>query len=122
MKKIFSLAMCLVLTGVLLVGCGCTNTGKNETSTPTGATQPTSLPTTIPTTAPATQSTQPSMEETTDTGNGALEDASTGPIESTREAEGRARGVTPRSGSSGIGGNSGMTGNGSMAGNGGAMG
>ncbi len=132
MKKIISLALSLVLTGALFAGCGCTNTGKNETTTPTGAptSAPTTLPTTMPTTAPTTQNTQPSMEESTPTGNGAMEDESTGP-ESTREAEGRARSITPgsrsNSGANGGSGSSGgmtggMGGNSGMAGAGGGIG
>lgn len=103
MKRILTIALTLVLTAAMFTGCGCTNTGKGEASTPTSlpTTMPT-MPSTQPSTAPTTQATIPTMEETTPTGNGAMEDETTGvtgstdATESTSVAEGRARGVMPR--------------------------
>lgn len=87
MKKLFLLAMTLVLTAALFAGCGCTNSNKDNTSTPTGMTEtmPT-IATTAPTTVPTTQATRPTMEETSDTGNGMLEDETTGASDSTEES------------------------------------
>lgn len=113
MKKICILALSLVLTAALFVGCGCTNTEMDDASTPTGMTETmpiatTTPPTTMPTTAPTQPSSQP------DSGNGALEDNPTVTPDSTgasgetaaREetgngggtVEGRARGVVPHGG------------------------
>lgn len=118
MKKFWTLILTLVLTAALFTGCGCTNTERDDASTPTGMTQPMqTTQATQPSTAPATQATRPSMEETTPTGNGAMEDAPTGSTEGTDGAvEGRAR-----SGQSGgmPGAGGGMTGGGGMSGAGG---
>lgn len=91
MKKISLLALSLVLTAALLTGCGCTNQRMdNNTSAPTV------LPTneenwSTGTSQPSTQSTSASQStdttqdggligggETTDNGNGPLEDSTTG--------------------------------------------
>lgn len=100
MKKYASLALVLVLTAMLLVGCGCTNSNKGMT------TDPTILPTneeiwdTTQGTQATTGSTMPEMLDTTptqtvDRGNGPLEDATTGTTGSTdsteNTGEGRAR-------------------------------
>ena len=101
MKKIWTLALTLVLTAALFTGCGCTNSNKGSTTTPTSL--PTTMPTmppTVPSTAPTTQATIPTMEETTPTGNGMLEDetgTAPGATESTSVAEGRARRAVPYS-------------------------
>lgn len=104
MKKIWILALTLVLTAALFTGCGCTNTKQDDASTPTGMTTPsmTTVPTEAPT-VPTTQATRPTMEETTPTGNGAMEDATgntTGSTEATDSTlESRVRGAMPGSGS-----------------------
>jgi len=96
MKKIWTLALALVLTAALFTGCGCTNSNKGDASTPTSL--PTTMPSTAPSTAPTTQATIPTMEETSPTGNGMLEDE-TGTVsdatESTSVVEGRARRAVP---------------------------
>ena len=98
MKKLLILALTLVLTAAVFTGCGCTNSNKDAMTTPTG--MPTTVPTmpaTTPSTAPTTMPTVPSIEETSPTGNGAMEDETTGSTgstdttESTSVAEGRAR-------------------------------
>jgi len=108
MKKLCSLVLTLVLTAALFTGCGCTNSNKDSMTTPTGGptTMPT-IPSTSPSTAPTTQATIPTMEETTPTGNGAMEDetngstdstgstGSTDTTESTSVVEGRARRAVP---------------------------
>ncbi len=113
MKKITILALTLVLTAALFVGCGCTNSNAGNASTPTGMTEPMpTISTTAPTTKPTTMPTQPSTQS--DSGNGALEDptgasdptATTGENTMPREnagngggsVEGRARGVVPHGG------------------------
>lgn len=102
MKKICCLALSLVLTAAMFTGCGCTNTNRDDASTPTGT--PTTMPTIATTeapTVPTTQATRPTMEETSDTGNGLLEDNTTGSTETTgAAAEGRSR-MMPGSGNSG---------------------
>ena len=99
MKKIWTLALTLVLTAALFTGCGCTNSNKGNATTPTSLppTMPT-LPPTAPSTVPTTQATFPTMEETSPSGNGMLEDeigGSTNATESTSVAEGRARRAVP---------------------------
>lgn len=106
MKKFSILALTLVLTAALFVGCGCTN--RNA-----GSTVPTTVPTTMPTiapteapTVPTTRDTQPSTRETYDNGNGLPEDPTIGTTNAAGEAtddangavEGRARGVVPNAG------------------------
>ena len=97
MKKLFLLAMTLVLTAAMFTGCGCTNSNKDNTSTPTGMTE--TMPT-IATTVPTTQATRPTMEETSGTGNGMLEDETTGASDSTGES-GLSRGMMPGTAHSG---------------------
>lgn len=101
MKKYVSLALCLVLTAALFVGCGCTNRNMDETSAPTvlptneevwDTTEPTTRATTQPTTAPTTDSMPNETDGTIDRGNGALEDT-TGATDGT--VEGRARRIMP---------------------------
>ncbi len=88
MKKIWTLALTLVLTAAMFTGCGCTNTNKDDASTPTGMTEsmPTILPTEAPT-VPTTQATRPTTEATMPTGNGATEDSSGGVTGSTDTTE-----------------------------------
>lgn len=94
MKKICCLALTLVLTAALFTGCGCTNRNMGNATTPTA--MPTTMPTIAPTeapTVPTTNETRPATEETTDTGNGLLEDETTTATEYTQSGvEGRARG------------------------------
>ena len=67
MKKVFSIALVLVLT--VATRAGCRSRKPEPTTVPTSAptratTAPTSAPTTMPTTAPTTQATQPSTDMT----------------------------------------------------------
>ena len=102
MKKIWTLALSLVLTAAMFTGCGCTNTEKDDASTPTGMTEPAAtIAPTQPSTVPTTQATRPTMEETTPTGNGAMEDATSGMTGTTDATETMPQG---RSGN-GMGGN-----------------
>ena len=99
MKKLWTLALTLVLTAALFTGCGCTNSNKGNATTPTSlpTTMPT-MPSTAPSTVPTTQATVPTTEETSPSGNGMLEDETgTAPdaTESTSVAEGRARRAVP---------------------------
>lgn len=99
MKKIWTLALTLVLTAALFTGCGCTNTKQDDASTPTG------MPTTMPTmpsteaiTVPTTQPTRPTVVETTPTGNGPMEDETAGTTDSTETTgaqERRSRSMMP---------------------------
>ena len=110
MKKIWILVLTFVLTAAMFTGCGCTNSNKNNASTPTGMTEPmqTVLPTQAPT-VPTTQPTRPTIVETTPTGNGLMEDAATDssaasdPTENTTENRSRSTmpGNTSRNGNSG---------------------
>ena len=82
MKKYAYLTLILVLTAVLLMGCGCTNQNKKPTmptTLPTETTRVTTAPTTQATTQPTTQSTvsTENSQPTVDHGNGPLEDQST---------------------------------------------
>ena len=100
MKKIWILALTFVLTAALFTGCGCTNSNKNNASTPTGMTEPMqTVPPTQATTVPTTQPTRPTIVETTPTGNGILEDSatdSTAASDSTESTlETRSRGTIP---------------------------
>ena len=88
MKKICSIALVLVLTVSMLVGCRSTKPAVTTVPTvpstrPTTAptTAPTTMPTTAPTTQPTTEMTEPSMddlipgtEDTIDPTNGANQD------------------------------------------------
>ncbi|MBR2420975.1 MAG: hypothetical protein IKB09_01320 [Oscillospiraceae bacterium] len=106
MKKYAYIALCLVLTASVLAGCGCTN--QNMETKP----EPTILPTNEEvwdtTERPIPNTTQPSItthpSETTDRGNGPLEDlptdttqasTATDPSETTGAAEGRSRRMMP---------------------------
>lgn len=106
MKRYMFLALTLVLTASVLMGCGCTNREVENTSMPTVL--PTneelweSTESTTRTTTESTMTTMPS--ETHDRGNGPLEDAtgttttgteSTESMETTGTAEGRTRGMMP---------------------------
>jgi len=84
MKKYTLLALALVLTASLLMGCGCTNRDMGADSVPTvlptneevqPTTRETSRPTTEATTQPSSAATAPS--ETIDRGSGPL-DSTTG--------------------------------------------
>lgn len=77
MKKYTALFLAFVLTAILFVGCGCTNTTTMETTTTptsTPTTHATTEPTAEMTTMPTTMATEPS--ETIDHGNGPLPEAS----------------------------------------------
>ena len=105
MKKYGIFALAFVLTGALLVGCGCTNQDMTDTTPTVLPTNEEVMPTTRETTQPTTESTEASSVptetgETIDRGNGALEDTAT---ESTGEASGNARGITGGNGSAGMG-------------------
>lgn len=102
MKRFRTLIPILVLTGMMLVGCGCRNSKPVTTTAPTTVptTQATTAPTTMPTTAPTTQATtEATTEATIEDGNGPL------PTDA-------ARGRTNGTGRNGIDGNmgSGITG------------
>ena len=111
MKKIIILALTLVLTAALFAGCGCTNTGAGNASTPTGMTETmptiaTTEPTTRPTTRPTQPSSVPTTEATEESGMGSDPTATTGENTIPREntgtgggtVEGRARGIVPHGG------------------------
>ena len=112
MKKYGIFALAFVLTGALLVGCGCTNqdmTNTVPTVLPTNEeVMPTTRATTEATTTPTTAATSQPTEtgETIDRGNGALEDTAT---ESTVAPNGNARGITGGNGRAGMGTARGMT-------------
>lgn len=92
MKKYAFLTLILVLTTVLLMGCGCTNQNKKPTmptTLPTETTRATTAPTTQATTQPNTHSTE-NTQPTVDRGNGPLEDQSTNAATSD-QAEARSR-------------------------------
>ncbi len=84
MKKYMCLALTLVLTASVLMGCGCTNQKMRETTGPNVLptneevwdSAPSTTPTTTQSTAPSIMTTQPA--ETMDRGNGPLEDDATG--------------------------------------------
>ncbi len=127
MKKYVYLALTLVLTAFVLIGCGCTNQNMGETTgpniLPTNEEVWDSAPSTTPTgTQSATSSTittQPT--ETMDRGNGPLEDEATGAsgAETATDPTGNARssaGSRSRSGSGTTGGNGTMGGMSGMGG------
>lgn len=103
MKKYAILALCLVLTAAMMVGCGCTNRKMDETSAPTvlptneevwDTTAPTTRATTEPSTAATTEAaTLPS--ETADRGNGPLEDTTAA---TDAAVDGRSRSAMPKTG------------------------
>ena len=68
MKKVFSIALVLVLTVTMLAGCRSNTPSDTSASSTAPATKPTTAPTaaptTMPTTAPTTQPTQPSTDMT----------------------------------------------------------
>ena len=83
MKQMKALVFVLVLTAMLLTGCGGRNKKPMDTMPSENTTVPTTMATTAPTTeattAPTTLPTAPSSEATTDNGNGPLpSDASEG--------------------------------------------
>lgn len=98
MKKYAFLALTLVLTAALLVGCGCTNRNVGNTSAPTvlptneevwDTTETPTRATTEAATTPSTMDIIPGdTHETIDRGNGPLEDG-TATTEAT--VEGRTR-------------------------------
>lgn len=106
MKIIATMAITIVLTAALLVGCGCTNQNKDNTSAPTVL--PTneeiwdSTENTTRSTTQSTMDTRPS--ETIDTGNGPLEDMMPGTnstAENTASTESTAGGADAQSRSRG---------------------
>ena len=99
MKKFAILGLALALSAALLVGCGCTNSGKNVPTLPTNGetVTPTTRATTAPTTAPTTVPTTTATEVPTDTTGtlegtmdeilgGSTDDATTDPVEGRRGA------------------------------------
>ena len=106
MKKFGILAMTLVLTAALFVGCGCTNTKMDNASTPTGMTETmptivTTEPTTRPTTIPTVPTTLPDAtilptgsEPTTGTDESGLQETSG----ASGTVRGRERGMLPHGG------------------------
>ncbi len=75
--KIFTMFISvLVLTAMLMTGCGCRNSKPLDTmpseSTSAPTTMPTTEATTAPTTAPTTMPTTDSTDATVDNGNGPL--------------------------------------------------
>lgn len=96
MKQYAYLTFAIVLTAVLLVGCGCTNQNMTD------KTEPTVLPTneerwesTEATTRATTEATTPS--ETHDRGNGPLEDGLTDPTGGTDSTQSTQGGMEGRS-------------------------
>lgn len=102
MKHFWILALTFVLTAALFTGCGCTNTKRDDASTPTGMTNP--MPTIAPTeatTIPTTQPTRPTTEATIPSGTGTIEDPSenvTGSTDTTENTQ--ANRMIPGSGNS----------------------
>lgn len=109
MKKYAYLALCLVLTAAMMVGCGCTNRESENTSAPTvlptneevwdttepttrATTEPSSEPSTAPSVSPSDAATVPS--ETADRGNGPLEDTT---ASTDAPMENRSRSIMPGS-------------------------
>lgn len=99
MKKYCILALTIVLTGTLLMGCGCTNRDMGTNTAPTvlptneevyPTTRETTRPTTQTTTAPST-----ATNETIDRGNGALDNTTAG----TDSTDNGASRMIPRNGS-----------------------
>lgn len=97
MKKYCVITLALVLTTVLLVGCGCTNRNMDNTSAPTVLPTNeevwTNVPTTDATRVPTSNATMPddtheTTKATIDHGNGPLDDT-TAVTENT--VEGRSR-------------------------------
>jgi len=76
MKVLTMLVTVLVLTAMLMTGCGCRNSKPLDTmpseNTTEATTRPTTEATTAPTTAPTTMPTTESTEATIDNGNGPL--------------------------------------------------
>lgn len=106
MKKFVILGLALSLSAVMLVGCGCMNSGTDVPTLPTNGetSAPTTAPTTVPTTAPATMPTTAATEAPTDTTgtlDGTMDDILGGSADdaTTVPGEGRSRGrgtVMPR--------------------------
>lgn len=90
MKISSMLIAALVLTAMLLTGCGCRNSKPLDTMPSENTTVPTTMATTAPTTeattAPTTLPTAPSSEATTDNGNGPLPTDGTNGTENTDNA------------------------------------
>ena len=109
MRKFAMLVLALSVCSMLLVGCGCMNTGMDATNTPTvlptngEETLPTHKPTTAPTTMPTTQATTEAptyMTEDTqttenpmDSGEGLIPDMTGAASDAARY---RNRGVSPK--------------------------
>ena len=78
MKRFRTLIPFLVLTVMMLVGCGCRNSKPVTTTAPTTApttqatTAPTTTPTTMPTTASTTEATTEATDATIEDGNGPM--------------------------------------------------
>lgn len=114
MKRYAIVTMALALGCMMLVGCGCMNTGSDVTTLPTNGetaapttratTAPTTEATTMPTTMPETQATgDTGMDSTTDTTGtleGAMDDITGQMTEESTGANdmgrGRQRGMMPK--------------------------
>lgn len=104
MKRYATLALCLVLTATMFVGCGCTNRKMDNATTATvlptneevwESTAATTHATTETTISPSDHATEPSS--TVDHGNGPLEDTTHATTATEGTVEGRARTVVPNS-------------------------
>lgn len=88
MKKFAIFTLALSLCTLMLVGCGCMNTGSDVTTLPTNGetasptTRPTTAPTTMPTTVP-TEATYDATTDTTGTFEGAMDDIMGGSADDT---------------------------------------
>ena len=94
MKTIAICISVLVLTAMLMTGCGCRNSkpldtmpSENTAATTMPTTEATTVPTTQPTTAPTRETTVP----TTDNGNGPLSTEDANPNEGTTGIDGTAK-------------------------------
>lgn len=101
MKRYLIFVMTLVLTAVLLTGCGCTNQNMGNTSAPTLMPTETTRATTAPTTAPTTAATTAPTQETADRGNGPLDTTDGTTNDTTQETTGAAANGNTRSGMGG---------------------
>lgn len=108
MKKFTIFALVFVLTGALMMGCGCTNQDMPNTVPTVLPTNEEVMPTTRATTEATTEATTASTttptetNETIDRGNGPLENT-TNATEATGETSGNARTIPGGNGSAGMG-------------------
>lgn len=81
MKITTILIAVLILTAMLMTGCGCRNSKPLDTMPSESTSAPTTMPTTEATTVPTTEATTPTQESTDatiDNGNGPLSTEDTG--------------------------------------------